>query len=72
MAKGRTSIHKILTGVHLVLAVSTVLPTGTASKPCLLGYNAHCSFTPISTVCLVALAGLHVYLHRRGLAKKAD
>jgi hypothetical protein len=35
--------------VLLVLAgISTVVPTE-ASKECYLGYQAHCSFTPIST-----------------------
>ncbi len=36
--------------VTVTLAISTLIPVPFASKPCLLGYRAHCSFTPISTV----------------------
>ena len=36
------------------LGIWTALPTG-ATKLCYLGYYAHCSFTPISTIiCIVA------------------
>ena len=55
----------IFVAVELLLAVLTLIPTGTASKACFLGYKAHCSFTPISTIGLLALAGLHIYLQRR-------
>ena len=37
-------------------AVKTVIPNEEASKPCLLGYKAACSFTPISTAILVIVA----------------
>jgi energy-converting hydrogenase Eha subunit C len=36
-----------------IAAVKTAIPNSNASKPCLLGYKAACSFTPISTVILV-------------------
>jgi hypothetical protein len=36
-----------------VAAVKTAFPSESASKACLLGYKAVCSFTPISTVILV-------------------
>jgi hypothetical protein len=62
-------VHIVFTSIHLLLAIVASLPTGTASKDCLVGYNALCSFTPISTVILLALAALHVYLHRKALAK---
>ena len=39
-----------------IAAVKTVIPNEKASKPCLLGYKATCSFTPISTVILVIAA----------------
>jgi hypothetical protein len=39
-----------------IAAVKTVIPNAKASKPCLLGYKATCSFTPISTVILVIAA----------------
>ena len=63
--KNKPSIHIIFTIVHFVLALITLIPTATASKECLLGYKALCSFTPISTMMLLALAGLHIFLQYR-------
>jgi len=45
---------KISALISWVLALTTVIPAP-ASKPCLLGYYAHCSFTPASTVILIVL-----------------
>jgi hypothetical protein len=39
-----------------IAAVKTVIPNEKASKPCLLGYKAACSFTPISTIILIVAA----------------
>jgi hypothetical protein len=39
-----------------IAAVKTVIPNAEASKPCLLGYKAACSFTPISTAILIIAA----------------
>ena len=44
-----------------VLGVMTLLPDE-ASKPCYLGYYAHCSFTPYSTIILFSMAILGVIL----------
>ena len=44
-----------------IAAVKTVFPNANASKPCLLGYKAACSFTPISTLILIA-ATIAVFL----------
>ncbi len=49
-----------------IAAVKTVIPNADASKPCLLGYKAACSFTPISTIILVA-AAVVVFLATRGM-----
>jgi len=46
------------------LGVSTLIPAP-ASKPCLLGYYAHCSFTPVSTVICWAIAGAIYWLGKR-------
>ena len=59
--------HLIFTGVHSVLALVTLIPIATVSKASLLGYKSLCSFAPISTVILLGLAGLHIFLHRRSL-----
>jgi hypothetical protein len=61
----RVPVHRIFTGIYVLLALVTLVPMGTASKASLLGYEALCSFTPISTVVLLALGGLHVVLHYR-------
>jgi hypothetical protein len=40
--------------IWVICAVKTVIPNANASKACLLGYKATCSFTPISTaICMV-------------------
>jgi hypothetical protein len=62
--------HVVFIVIYVLGAIVTLLPTGTASKDCLLGYNALCSFTPISTAVFVALAGLHIFLHLRKPAPK--
>ncbi len=37
-----------------IATIKTAIPNAQASKPCLLGYKAACSFTPISTIILAA------------------
>jgi hypothetical protein len=39
-----------------IAAVKTVIPSEKAGKPCLLGYKATCSFTPVSTAILIITA----------------
>ena len=38
----------------IVFGIMTLIPDD-ASKPCYLGYYAHCSFTPFSTIILFAM-----------------
>jgi uncharacterized membrane protein YedE/YeeE len=45
----------------LSAGIMTVIPD-TASKPCYLGYYAHCSFAPFSTLILLAMAILGSYM----------
>ena len=66
----KSPVHLIIASVHIVLALATLIPMATASKACFLGYKALCSFSPISTIGLLALAGLHLYLHKRAAVKK--
>jgi hypothetical protein len=49
-----------------IAAVKTVIPNEKASKPCLLGYRAACSFTPISTA-ILAIAALGVFVLARNV-----
>jgi hypothetical protein len=44
-----------------IAAIKTVIPNSKASKACLVGYRATCSFTPISTIILIA-ADIAVFL----------
>ncbi len=58
-------VFLLLIGIGLgavILAVLTAIPDSSASKDCLLGYKAHCSFTPISTVLLIMVALSFLFL----------
>ena len=50
----------------LITGIATLIPNEAASKPSMLGYKALCSFVPISTLILFALA----LLAFRGWMKK--
>ena len=65
----KSPTHLIFTAVHFCLAIVTLIPLASASKASLLGYKALCSFTPISTIVLILLAGMHILLHIGSLAK---
>jgi len=56
--------------VHSALAIVTLLPMATASKPNLMGYKSLCSFNPFSAIILFGLAGLHIYLHLKSQPKE--
>ena len=65
----KSPMHLIFTAVYFSLAIVTLIPLASASKTSLLGYKALCSFTPISTIGLILLAGMHILFHRRSSAK---
>jgi len=69
METKKTPIHQIFIGIYLILIVVTLIPNPSASKECLLGYKALCSFAPISSLIFLALVGLHIFLHKRAAAK---
>jgi len=50
--------------VSVVLGITTLIPAP-ASKPSLLGYYAHCSFTPISTIICWIIAGVIYWVGSR-------
>ena len=68
MAGGPSPTHSL----SLPTNYATESPFGTASKDCILGYNALCSFTPISTVIMVGLAVMHIVLDRSAKKKAAQ
>jgi hypothetical protein len=45
-----------------IAAVKTVILDANAGKPCLLGYKATCSFTPISTTILILAAVITLFV----------
>ncbi|HBT40457.1 MAG: hypothetical protein H5T93_08010 [Pseudothermotoga sp.] len=47
------------------IKIWTLLPIPGASKPCLIGYYAHCSFTPISTIICWIPGGILYWRRRR-------
>ena len=52
------TILLLLTILSTLAALSTLLPQASASSECLLGYKAHCPFTPVSTVLCLILASV--------------
>ena len=55
----------VLTIVLTLAGVITLIPSAGASKTCLLGYNALCSFTPISTVICFLFAGMLCQIRKK-------
>ncbi|HCL00738.1 MAG TPA: hypothetical protein DHW42_11620 [Candidatus Marinimicrobia bacterium] len=54
-----------LTIIFILAAISTLIPQTSASKACMLGYYAHCTWTPISTIICVLLAGVTCSIRKR-------
>jgi len=54
----------LLVAVFVVLGILTLMPAP-ASKPCLLGYYAHCPFAPVSTAICWIIAGAIYWLGKR-------
>lgn len=49
---------KIVFYVVLILGLLTLVPSPGASKACVLGYKAKCSFAPISTLIMLEAAAV--------------
>jgi len=54
-----------LTIFFILCVLSTLIPAEQASKACMLGYKAHCSFTPISTLLCAIPAAIICSVRRR-------
>ncbi len=61
----QTIIVIAVIAILAIAAVKTVIPNADAGKPCLLGYKAACSFTPISTVILIIAAVIVFFVANR-------
>ena len=55
----------VLTMLFTICALSTILPSERVDEVCMLGYKAHCSFTPVSTILCFGLAGLTCFIRKR-------
>ena len=50
-------------------AVLTVMPVSCAYKECMLGYKAHCTLTPISTILCIVFAAITFVVGQRLLTE---
>ena len=50
-------------------AVLTVLPISYAYRECMLGYKAHCTLTPVSTIACVFLAVVSYLVMKRSFSE---
>ena len=49
----------------LLGAVLTIMPVSYSYKECILGYKAHCTLTPVSTIlCIIVAAIIYVVMHK--------
>ena len=68
--KGYTPLL-VLTIFLTLMTVSTLIPAADASKVCMLGYKAHCTFTPISTLILIVMTGVVCKIRSRKFTEKS-
>jgi hypothetical protein len=64
--KKKPGYYTLLSLVILMVlgAVLTIMPASYAYRECMLGYKAHCTLTPISTVACVIMATItHVVMN---------
>jgi hypothetical protein len=53
-------------------AILTVMPMPSAYRECMLGYKAHCTLAPISTVSCVIVAGMACVVQKRLFTERAQ
>ncbi|MCD4733456.1 hypothetical protein K8R78_04380 [bacterium] len=59
------AVFLVLTIIFTLCAIWTLIPSEGASRACGLGYKAHCTITPYSTLICLALAALTCKLRKR-------
>ena len=67
--------YGFLLGLTILLTVSaalTLIPHSGATKDCLLGYQAVCSFTPVSTLILLAGTALICVVRKRKFTEETE
>lgn len=70
MPNKKVPAHIIFSLIYILLVFIKLIPYASSSKECLLGYNALCSFSPISALLLLGLPGLHIFLYAKSQTKK--
>jgi hypothetical protein len=60
----RTKVY-IVIAILILAAIKTVISFPYVSKPCLLGYEAGCSFAPISTGILIFAVVITFFVAKR-------
>lgn len=55
----------VITIIFSLATISSLIPQASASKTCYLGYYAHCTFTPISTVICLIIAGFACVIRKK-------
>ena len=63
----KKTILNVTAVVMILLAVATLLPTGTAHKANALGYISLCSYSPISSIILFAIAVLALFVAKKSI-----
>jgi hypothetical protein len=62
-------LFRVGTIIAVALGISTLIPAP-ASKPCLLGYYAHCSFAPVATIICGVIAGVIYWFGKKDFSKQ--
>ncbi len=68
MSQHKTFTYRILWGITVIITlvgIITLIPDQGVSKSCLIGYKAHCSFAPISTILCFFLAAMSCVIRKR-------
>ena len=58
--------------IFTLATISSLVPQASASKPCMLGYYAHCTFTPISTIICLLLAALACVIRKKKFTEEVE
>ncbi|MBN2103342.1 hypothetical protein JW835_04795 [bacterium] len=70
--KTRPKGYSLWLGLTIILTlagIGTLIPEASASKACMIGYKAHCTFTPISTLICFFAAGMICRIRNRKFTK---
>lgn len=58
-------VFLILAVLSFISAILTLLPYKNIDDECLLGYKAMCAITPVSTIILIVLGIIFLYIRKK-------